>query len=201
MGFSLASCVRMRCKTRSLISFWIRFPRSTTLDGSSAWQLDRDALCHPFRGARGCPHVYVVVVFCPSPEGRKVLPGRMQRRGRGELTPRNLNALSSEEARIDRPCAGPEHCQCSAQCGQEDVYPRIVGMQESETHLRDGHRDARDRCTETDQQQSRGACRRQLGCHRWRSRNDSRDAVVNRRNHRYQSQEEKSGSGPTVRKS
>jgi hypothetical protein len=25
--------------------------------------------------------------------------------------------------------------------------------------------------------------------------------VVNRRNHRYQSQEEKSGSGPTVRKS
>jgi hypothetical protein len=115
---------------------------------------------------------------------------------------RNLNAFAAEQVGVHGPGARPEHCESSAQNPEHDMHPRIVGMREREEDLSQRQHYTRDRCPETGQQQRRCARGDQLQDHvpRKRRRQQTCNPILNCGNRCRRSQEQESGSWPTLRK-
>jgi hypothetical protein len=118
------------------------------------------------------------------------------------LALRNLNAFPSEETRIHGPRTGSKHRQRGAERPEHDMHPRIARVRERERQLRNRHQYTSDWSPETNQQQRRAAGRDQLQDdeRRRRRRQESRDPMLNEWNSYHCSQEDESGSWPTVRK-
>jgi hypothetical protein len=72
-------------------------------------------------------------------------------------TLRNLDPLSSEEKRIQRTAARPEHRKGRAHRGEMDVDPGLGRMQNGQTQLRDRNERPGERRPQADQQQDGGS--------------------------------------------
>ena len=60
-----------------------------------------------------------------------------------ELSLGNSDSLSSEQTGIQRPCAGANHCEGSAQCRKYDVHRSAGGGKQEKRHFGDRHEKAR----------------------------------------------------------
>lgn len=69
----------------------------------------------------------------------------------------NLDPLSSEETRIQRAAARPEHRKGSAHGGEMDMHPGLGRMPEGKAQLRDRDERAGERRPQAHQQKDRGS--------------------------------------------